>query len=454
MPLPQFPTSRVSSILPQDKKRRLAIIVGGAVVLSLVIAGLVILKKSGGGGTATPCLGTSATLSFWGERPAEYFRDFTGEYEQRFCVKITYQQIEQAIYHDKLVRALAAGEGPDIILLDSDRILTHRSLFAPAPFNLASTINLHNFPQGIVDNLSAPEPTRTPEEGRGAQRKLYGLPVSADALVLFWNPDLLFSAGYTRPPETWQELAEMIPSIRRLDHRGNFLLAPIALGTILNVTNSLEILSTILWQHNAPLPTLSNPRVQFTPAFSEALQFYTQFINPASFWYSWNAGQENDLEAFAKERVVMMLGFFKDRESIRQRNPRLTFRIGAFPNFAQAVKKRNYAKFNVLTVAKNSRHPKEAWEFIVWMTSPQMLQALSKIADFIPPRLDLLPGLSGDATFVGREILVAQSWLIPEKTEFAPTIDTVLKNIAVEPERAGVFVQQLEFQLNNLINPN
>jgi trehalose/maltose transport system substrate-binding protein len=133
--------------------------------------------------------------------------------------------------------------------------------------------------------------------------RLVALPVYVDLGVLYYRPDLLEKYGFRKPPDTWEELAEMARVIQRGERAGGNkdFWGFIWQGSVSEggTCNALE------WQASAGGGTLIEPsgRVHVrSPEFASALRRATGWINtispPAEYVYReddsvnlWDAGQ-------------------------------------------------------------------------------------------------------------------------------------------------------------------
>ena len=82
-------------------------------------------------------------------------------------------------------------------------------------------------------------------------QKVYGVPFSVDSLGLYYNKDILGSAGIATPPKTWDELSADVQKIKRADKTGYFTLSGLAAGTNANVNRAVDILYLFMLQKGA-----------------------------------------------------------------------------------------------------------------------------------------------------------------------------------------------------------
>ncbi|GAH52191.1 unnamed protein product, partial [marine sediment metagenome] len=214
-----------------------------------------------------------ATLKFWGiNEPYAYqgvFEQFKEVYPN---VSITYRGFDSILdYEQTLLDALAAGTGPDIFMVRNNDLARKANKIFPVPGSKYSLLRLRNdFPQVVEQNFA-------PQGG------IYALPTSIDTLVLLYNRTALNEAAVVFPPETWEEVQEVVPKLIIYDDMGAVTRAAIALGGSRNVNRAKDILSLLMLQGGAELVNDEYTAATFASQEGvEALTFYTQFANPNS----------------------------------------------------------------------------------------------------------------------------------------------------------------------------
>ena len=123
--------------------------------------------------------GQIGEISFWGTLAEKIISPVLEEFSQNYeNIKVGYRQIDSKIYIDELIKALAAGTGPDVFLLPQDQIIKQKDLVFVLD---AKTYPLRTF----HDNFADISELYIRPEG------IAGLPLYIDPLVLYWNRDLL-----------------------------------------------------------------------------------------------------------------------------------------------------------------------------------------------------------------------------------------------------------------------
>lgn len=113
-------------------------------------------------------------------------------------IKVELDFVSYEALHDKIVTSAASKAGTyDVILIDC---------IWPAEFAAAGFIK-------DVTNLVTPEMQKdiwpAALSAVTYKGKLYGMPWINDVLYLYYNEELLKKAGYDKPPKTWTEVREM-----------------------------------------------------------------------------------------------------------------------------------------------------------------------------------------------------------------------------------------------------
>lgn len=146
------------------------------------------------------------TLKVWTMTPA--LEEFVKEYETQSGVKVEVQAIPWENAHDKLLTAVASGDGPDVLQIGT----TWVAEFAEAGTFLDLTDYIDDYENFSPDNFfkGAVETTHYNDQ-------VIGIPWYVDTRVLFYRTDLLADVGYPEGPETWEVVVD---ASRQLAARG------------------------------------------------------------------------------------------------------------------------------------------------------------------------------------------------------------------------------------------
>ncbi|MFQ3544639.1 sugar ABC transporter substrate-binding protein [Halobacillus rhizosphaerae] len=224
------------------------------VILSSVLAGCSDSKSSSGE--------DDNTITVWamGEE-GKKLQDFSKNFEKENPdLKVEVQAIPWDTAHDKLLTAVASGNGPDVLQLGT----TWVPEFAEAGALLDLTKYMDDHPSFAKDNYFDGSVT-TMEYGD----QVVGIPWYVDTRVLYYRKDLLKEAGYDEAPKTWDELKD---AASKLADRGEKDFG-------LDIDRNDQITPFIFAWENGYKANLDKNELNFdTPEFKEAIQYYISYF--------------------------------------------------------------------------------------------------------------------------------------------------------------------------------
>lgn len=308
-------------------------------------------------------------------------------------VTIEYKKFRYEEYESQLLNAWAEDRGPDIFAIHNTWVKKYQTKITPLPeyTSIAFFVESAGFKKELVPELRSIRSLSTREIKNNfadvvavdailEDGLIYGLPLSVDTLALYYNRDLLNSAGIVEPPRYWnREFQQAVKKMTKQDPKKGLIQSGIALGTANNINRASDILAVLMLQNGATI--IDNNRVVFnqvppyiTSGYNpglEALRFYTDFANPNKEVYSWNADQANALDVFTSGNLAMMLGYSFNLEQIRSQAPKLNFGVAKLPQIEGNQLQINMANYWLLTVSKKSQHSDVAWDFIQFLTKKE-----------------------------------------------------------------------------------
>jgi hypothetical protein len=287
----------MSDFIERIKKDRIAqlIIVGfilGFIILLYILRGFLF---SGNEDQDVPCY--QVTLKIWSPFNEDEFLNLFRELEQ-YCL---YFEIEKKSLEeiDRDLLFSLAEKPPDIVYVDNELFRKYEKFFA------------------------------TPT------------PVSVDALVAYYNQDVLNFLNLEKP-RTLDDLLDFIQKIR--GYRRDFY--PVGLGTKW-IKNRKEIILS-LYSFNENYKNKQNFRNNFKRTIDE----YFKFSDPQSEFFAYREDIGEDLINFAQERLALYIGFYQDKEEILKINPHLNFSISYSPLNTFPPKAKVYTKIYYLAPLK------------------------------------------------------------------------------------------------------
>lgn len=314
------------------------------------------------------------TLTYWGLfEPPAVFQQVIDDYQKTHPnVQINYVQENLKLYRERLQAALEREQGPDIFRIHQTWIPMFKDLLSPLP---QSVYTSSSFEKTFYPSA---------KETLKFQNHYVALPLMVDGLALFYNEDL-FKSRNLNPPTTWGELKKAACNLTVKDEKGKIRIAGVALGTTNNVDHWSDILGLMILQNGGNLANPSSCVVstenQQTCLAKDALLFYTLFASNqacleegSSVGSVWSPLLPTSTYAFATGQVAMYFGPSWRVFDIKNLNEKLNFKIVPVPQLPGS--KTTWSSYWVEAVSKSSPHPEEAWEFLAYLSSKEVLQKL------------------------------------------------------------------------------
>ena len=297
-----------------------------------------------------------ATLTYWGlwENNATIQTILTDFQAKNPKIKVQYVKQSPRQYRERLQAAITRGEGPDVFEFHNTWVPMLRNELSPAPATTmtASEFGSTFYPVAAADLVGG--------------SSIYGIPMMIDGLGLYYNADLLSTAGVT-PPTTWPEVLDIVPKLTvKVDTQ--IQKSAIAIGTTGNVENFSDIIALMMMQNGAKLISPTGKEAEDT------LTFYRKFSNPSDPAYTWNDSMDNSVYAFATGKVAMMIAPSWRAFDIKQINPNLNFKVAPVPQLPGNTI--NWASYWVEGVSTKSKSTAAAWTFVKYLTDSNTVTKL------------------------------------------------------------------------------
>jgi multiple sugar transport system substrate-binding protein len=407
----------------------------GIIVVAVFFTVILVLRNVGGS------IAKPVTLQFWGvfddhnafDKAIKDFKTLNP------TIDVKYQEFTYENYQQSLINALAAGNGPDIIMVQNTWLAQHGDKLAPMPAGIPDTkkpFTVQDFKDQFVD---------VAYNDFVYSNQIYAMPLYVDTLALYYNKDLFNSAGITRPPQTWQEVNQDVPLLTKLNNQNNITQSAFALGTSRNINRSIDILMDLMIQSGTQMTSSDNKAATFDasiqgqPVGQIALKYYTDFANARSPSYTWNDAQHYSVDAFTEGTLAMMADYAHEAAVIRSKAPRLNFAIAPMPQ-ASLNDIRNFASYWGVGVTSKSTHINEAWKFVDYLASKDGATAYLNATNRPSARRDLidLQRNDPDVGVFAVQALTARDWFqvdsVATEGIFADMIDDVVLNRSSIPD--------------------
>ncbi len=406
--------------MPVKLSKKQIVIIGGGVVVLIVVVVLLYIglrpKVNTGSGVA---------LTVWGTEDSGTFGSILASYPYG---KVTYVQVDPANYHSLILSALAAGTGPDVFEVSNRELPKWASVLMPFP---ASSTQF-----GVLQLQSLFPDTVARDFVRGGG--IYGLPLSIDTLAMVYNKDLFNAAGVAVPPATWDDFDTDVVRLRRMNAAGELMQAAAAIGgSGASIPNAVDILSLLMLQSGAQMTDDRGTAATFFTGGDNgatgvaAFNFYLQFANAASPYYTWNDGMGNAVDSFVAGKTAIIFAYQSDLAAIEAKAPYLSIGIAPMPQANGASMPVNYPEYNGLAAAKAGKSA-DAWNLIFYLATNAANAAAYQGATGKPPALRALiqaEANSASLSVFATQILTAKSWYEADDTQIDAIFDTAIKNV-------------------------
>jgi multiple sugar transport system substrate-binding protein len=286
-------------------------------------------------------------------------------------IHVEVQQIPWTAAHEKLLTAYVGEATPDIAMLGNTWVPEFVALNSLAPLDsLAASsrsIRRDDFFPGIWKT-------------NVVNGKTYGIPWYVDTRLIFYRTDLLAKAGYKEFPKTWAEWTTAMKKMKsQMSPRQFPLLMP---------TN--EWPQPVIFALNEASPILRDGGRYGAfeqPAFRRAFDFYLSlyrqgFASPVS-----SSQVSNLFQEFERGNIAMYIsgpwyiGEFKNRLDSATQNKWMTAAMPGIDGPGVST-----AGGSSLSLFAASRHKKEAWTLMEYLSRPSVQLEFYRLTGDLPPR--------------------------------------------------------------------
>lgn len=368
-------------------------------------------------------------------------------------VKINYKKFRYEEFQQKLLEGFATDRGPDIFSVHNTWLRKYQKdgLILPMPATISmvypivqgtikketilqvketKSISLkeikNNFADVVYNDVVIPV-----NANNKITPTVYGLPLSVDTLVMYYNKDLYNNAGIVSPSEFWNaKFQSDVKKLNKQNNKGELIQSAAALGGSKNIDRSMDILAALMMQSGAEMQDDSG-QIKFnqSPAAMkqnnyipglDALRFYSDFANPGKEIYSWNKDLDSALNLFADGKLATMFGYSYHIQQIEAKSPKLNYAIVKLPQI-EGNPQINFANYWTEVVSSKI------------LTNPENLKKGAKYAKN-----------KADAAwdFIQFETKEEQAKIYLEKTK-KPTALKSMINKQTEDMKTGVFAEQI-----------
>lgn len=349
--------------------------------------------------------------------------------EDKSFDNVRYVEKNPTTYSADLVNSMASGSGPDLFLVSNEELYSFSDKVLTIPYNI---IPQGSYLASFVD------------EGQLflSQKGELALPFFIDPLVMYWNRDLLASAGIASPPQFWNDFFTLAPKITALDSVSNVKKSAVALGEWRNIPSAKNMLSTLFMQAGDSIVGEdgtgklaivfgSTPENVTTNPAESALRFYTEFANPSKQSYSWNRSLPRADTMFVAGDLAVYFGYASEYNILRARNPNLRFSVTPLPQIEGNSTRVAYGKITGIAIARTAINVQGALAIAQKLSDKNAVGLIAGALSLPPVRRDVAVDTSSNAAagvFV-ESALIARGWLDPSKEESDVIFQTMIESV-------------------------
>ncbi|WP_251552431.1 ABC transporter substrate-binding protein [Neobacillus muris] len=314
------------------------------------------------------------TMYSWRPEDREMYEKAIKKFQEKHPeISIDFQPYESTEYNTILSNALVSGDGPDILQL--------------RPYSGATTIADNNYLLPL-DDLTGIENINKEylDAAKGSDGKVYGVPLSLNSGVIFYNKEIFEKQGI-KVPKTWDEFMTVCEKLKKND------IIPIAqsgrAAYLLSMTHA--VIGPDAYGHNDFVDKIVSGDANLEdPKFVESVQRMKDLEK--FFPKDFIALEDNDAQTlFYTGQAAMYINGDYRLATIEGTAPDMS--IGVIPGFAAE----DGGELAVTTwvdgsyaAAKNTKHPEEAKLFMEFLASKEFGQIFTDESD----RLSAINGVT------------------------------------------------------------
>jgi multiple sugar transport system substrate-binding protein len=314
----------------------------------------------GGCSTQAPSNVVTINSASWTATPTEVqlVRSLVEEFEKRHPNIRVKHDVVTGDYASKIMTQLAGGGAPDAFWADMTfiRPLVSKNAIADlTPYINTDKVDTDDFYPSLLEPFVV-------------ENHFYGLPNDACTLALFYNKDLFDKAHLSYPDDkwTWDDLLKAAIKLTIVKDKSEVV---DQWGIIL--PRRPDFWFEFIYQNGGRVFEEKDPNklLLTQPPALEAMKFYTDVA--LKYHASPSHGQASDLDiskGFQLGKAAMMISGWWDMVDTDKNAPKLRYGVVPLPKheFRATV---NLATATVMS--KGTKHPKETWEFIKFMTGKE-----------------------------------------------------------------------------------
>lgn len=431
----------------------LGIFIAGALFGLLVFSGAVPIGNSNSSST-----NIQGTVVMWGTFNKSAILPFLNDFKDNNPnININYIEKDSSTYSDDIINSIADGNPPDLLILPDNLIFKFKDKIVHVPYS--------SIPSDVYDNTFISSASIFK-----ANDGIVAFPWAADPLIMYYNRDMLQTAGYAVPPSKWQAFTDSVKVLTQKKSDSTIIQSATALGTYSNIAHAKDMLALLFLQTGNPfvgydyshlVAYLGDGRTKNEASIAQqVMDFYMAFSDPLKIVYSWNAGEPLDRDMFTQSNLAYYFGTASELPGIRATNPNLNFGIALPPQSDTSnisVTTGHMYGFAVTKASQNKLLALTAASLLTSTTSETSLGGNSAVTlALLPSRRDVLANSNVSdpyLNFLYKSVLVQKSWFDPDPVKTDKIFGQMISDISSSLLSTPAALSKAETQIDAL-DPN
>jgi multiple sugar transport system substrate-binding protein len=209
--------------------------------------------------------------------------------------------------------------------------------------------------------------------------EFYGIVHRGDPRPMIWRTDLLKEAGFTKPPDTWDELTQYAKAATKQDKAGNTTMWGMEFGS--SNLKAVQLI-TFLWQAGGEFmtpdgktATVDSPQMRTTLKWMYDM-IWTHKVVPPDFMEK----AHNPIDTFTSQQcAILAQGVTGDCATLEKQFPQLNDKWLLSPNpKGPAGKRASYYGAGYWGVIRGTKYPYESAKWIQFLSQDDIMQEYSE----------------------------------------------------------------------------
>jgi multiple sugar transport system substrate-binding protein len=384
--------------------KTLVIALAGATALATILAGFAPAEAK------TPL---RITIGEYSTKTGPYFQEIKQAFEKQYPdVDVQPEVVSWDNLQQKLTTDISGGDNADLSIIGTRWLLDFVSQETVSPLDSYVT---DEFRGRFIDTFLKPSVING---------KTYGLPIAASARALYYNKAIFEKAGLTDAPKTWDEALADCAKIKAA-----FPSDAYCFGLQGKEIESDVYFYYALWTYGGDLVTPDKKSGLGTDAALKAATLYKTMIDKGYSEPSVTAYNREDVQNLFKQgKIGMMITAPWLIGQIKAEAPKLEYGIAPIPQGTQAA---TYGVTDSIVMFDNSKHKKEAWDFLNFIFQTPWRVKFDTNEGFLPVNKEeaALPQFHDDPQMKAFTALLPSAKFAPLLTGWEEAAAAVTRNL-------------------------